>query len=82
MFEPSKPPHPIVWLNRQNQRHWFNADGNYVDMFDGIDGKLYAAIVSPKDWRPEIWELYRKEGIRVSKPTPVENIHYPEEASD
>ncbi len=70
--------HPIILQNKQNLRHWFNADGNYIEMFDGIDGKTYAAIIEPKDWTPELWDLYEEEGIRISKPTPVENIHFPQ----
>ena len=71
--------HPIIRQNAQNIRHWFNRSGNFGEIFDGIDGKTYMAQLEPKDWSPEIWELYRKEGVTVNEPTPVEDIHYPEE---
>lgn len=70
--------HPIILNNKQHRTHWFNKKGNYVDIFQGIDGKTYIAEVEPSKWPSEIWELYEKEGISVSGPTPVEDIHYPE----
>ena len=74
-----EPPSEFAWANRRNHRHWFNASGNYVDIFDSIDGKTYMALIEPKDWTEELWALYRREGIRLSGPTPVEQIHFPED---
>ena len=74
-----KPPSEFDWANRRNHRHWFNASGNYVDIFDSIDGKTYMALIEPKDWTEELWALYRREGIRLSGPTPVEQIRFPED---
>lgn len=74
--------HPIILNNKQNRRHWFDIAGNYIETFDGLDGKEYVAIVQPSEWPPEIWALYEKEGITVNKPTPVENIEFPKKSSE
>lgn len=74
--------HPIILNNKQNEREWFNADGNYVHMFDGIDGNTYYIVVPPEKWPPFIWEQYEREGISVDGPTPVEEINYPEKSSE
>lgn len=74
--------HPIILNNKKDPIHWFDTNGNFVAMFHGIDGKTYMAKAEPKDWPPEIWELYEKEGITIKQPTPVEDIHYPKKSSD
>lgn len=51
-------------------------------MFHGIDRKTYIAVVELKDWPSEIWDLYEKEEIKLLKPTPVDEIVYPEKSSE
>ena len=74
--------HPIILKNKKDRVHWFDKDGNYCDLFRGIDGNFYMAVIEPKDWRPEVWDLYEKEGITLEGPTPIEEIHYPEKSSE
>lgn len=74
--------HPIILRNKQDRIHFFDTNGNYVDMFHGIDGKTYMAIIEPERWPQELWDLYEKEGITVKVPTPVNEIHYPKKSSE
>lgn len=71
--------HPIILQNKKNWVYWFNTKGNYVTAFQGIDGKTYAAEIEPKDWPDYIWERYYEDGITVNKPTPIEDITFPED---
>lgn len=68
---------PIILNNKQDPIHWFDRSGNYIAMFKGLDGKTYMAVAEPKDWPPEIWDLYESEGITLVGPTPIEEINYP-----
>lgn len=74
--------HPIILNNMVNERHCFTKNGNYIHSFTGIDGNFYYAIVPSDKWPPFIWDLYRKEGITVDGPTPIEDIQYLEENSE
>ena len=71
--------HPIILMNMQNRTRWYNTAGNLIDMFDGIDGKKYMAVIPPEAWTLKEWEQYYREGITVKTPIPVDEIVYPED---
>ena len=56
--------HEIILNNKIHEEHWFDSNGNYVSAFIGLDHHLYHAVVPPKDWLPETWELYMKEVVQ------------------
>ena len=74
--------HPIIIQNKGKCFYWFNKKGNFVSVFQGIDGKVYSAESEPKDWPEHIWDLYEKDGITVEEPTDVEEIFYPDRSRD